>query len=212
MTTYTGSRFIFPVLDGDDNINPYTGDVEKYSNWSIFNPVHLLDGAPYATHVPGTGRHPHDLFMSRVFQGYEDGVQPLKDAGDGTRLDGFRYGPWENKAAGNNLVFKSAYGHAPGTPVFPSGQLYWYSNYVYAGLTQDQPLIDPGHTARLIGATGTASTFGRFIPDDPDPTRVDPITGEDYGQTVPATNTVEDNPYGRNRVNEWFGVPSAKAL
>lgn len=209
---YSGPRPIFPILDGDDNINSYTGEVEKYSNWSIFNPVHLLQDAPLEDHTPGEGRHPHDLHMSRVFQGLEDDEQPLREAGDGPRLSGFRYGPYLNRAAGNNLVFKASYGHAPGTPIAPSGQIYWYSNFVFGGLTQEQPLKDPGHAPRLIGATGTASTFGRFIPEDPDPTRTDPLTGTDYGQTVPTTNTVEDNPYGRNRVNEWFGVPSSKAL
>lgn len=209
--TYSGPRPIFPVLDGDDNVNPYTGEVEKYSNWSIFNTSHLLEGTPRNNHVPGEGRHPHGLKMSRLFEGLEDAEQPLDGPGLGARqtYDG-RYGPLENKAAGNNKVFKAVYGHAPGTPVEGTGQLYWWSNFEYAGLDESKQLVDPGHAARAIGATGTANTFGRFNPNDPSGRNDSEIADGTFGKAVPATSDSEQ--IGFNKVNEWHGVTSAKAL
>lgn len=199
---YTGPRPVLRGRNAKNNINPYTGKVENYSNWSIFNTEHVFDGYPETNHIPGSGLYPHGLKLSRLFTGKENNEQPLKNSGIGPRqLDG-RYGPLLNRAAGNAKVFKSAYGHLPDTPVFPSGQLYWYSNYVFHGLRQ--LLLNPGHIERKIGATGTANTFGEFIPDNPDPSRKNPLTKSGYGQTVPATH--DTDPYGHNKVNEWFGV------
>lgn len=201
---YQGPRPVLRGRNAKNNINPYTGKVEKFSNWSIFNTEHIWDGAPNTAVQPGAGLYPHGLNLSRVFRGLENKEQPLDGPGLGPRLDGARYNPLLSRSAGNNKVFKSAYGHAPDTPVSPSGQLYWYSNFKFHGLRQ--PLAAVGHAARNIGAAGTANSFGRFLPENPDPTRKDPLTGVTYGQALPVDNT---NKYGHNRVNEWHGIRKA---
>lgn len=203
---YTGKR---PVLKGRSgtNINTFTGRVGVYSNWELMDPDHALDGAPRLNYTPGTGDSPHDLQMTRRFRGLDDtSVWKLRAVGSGTRLDGFRYRPLENKAAGNNLVFKSAYGHAVLTP-----QQRQESDYAeidpYDDTYRQRRLDDPGHIIRDIDAAGTANSFGYFNIYIYKGITEQPL--EDTSQTVPEGH---DNAYGHNRVNEWFGVTSAKAL
>lgn len=115
---YTGYRFVLRGQKESNWVNTYTGKVGVYSNWSLMSNQHLLDGAPNTHHVPGTGRHPGDVFMSRRFLGL-DTKSPMDGSGLGPRLyygplprypeisispddelnfqDGARYRPWEYK-------------------------------------------------------------------------------------------------------------------
>jgi len=165
----------------------------------------VFDGYPEVNHVPGTGYFPHDVHMSRVYLGYENAIQPIKNAGIGPRQDDGRFGPWLNRAAGNAKVFKATYGHLQDTPIVPGGDLYWYTNWVYHGLKPQ--LQNPGHIIRKIGAPGAPSGFGYFEPDLPSDNRANPISGHVYGQTEPVGH--DDDPYGHNKVNQWFGVDKA---
>lgn len=200
-TFYHGYRNVTKGRNANDNINPYTHKVEKYSNWSIFNPSHVLDGAPNQNVVPGAGKFPHDIHMERVFTGLENAIQPIKNAGSGPRIEGMRYRPLENKAAGNNKVFKSVYGHAPGTPVIPGGQLYWYSNLIYLGIPP-RPLTITHHLV--------AATFEHFGPNDPGSKNVgkDPVENPGNTRVFDQTNDA----YAHQRVLEWKGVTSARAI
>lgn len=206
---YTGYRNVTKGRNSNDNVNPWNGRSENYSNYSIFNTSHVLEGMPNEDHVPGTGRHPHGLKLSRIYRGLEDRTQPLDDPGMGPRQEGARYRPLENKAAGNNLVFKAGYGHDIDTPVRENGDIYSYSNYKHDGITQPYLSGDYGHTVRAIDTDGTANTFGRFNPNLTSDRHVGPQPMEDPGDTLPEGY---DNEYGHNKVLEWRGVTSAKAL
>jgi hypothetical protein len=197
---YTGYRRVLKGRNWNDAVHPISGETAKYSNYTIYNTSQVLDGAPREDHEIGTGRHPHDSRLSQMYKG-EFPAYPLADPGEGARIDGMRYRPLENKAAGNNLVFKSGYGHIPRENAYSV-----YNNFTFDGIGTP-PLEDPGHAVRAEGAEGTASTFGAF-----DPWVYKGITGpalDDPGHTVPEGY---DNAYGFNKVNEWQGVPSAKAL
>lgn len=206
---YQGYRNVTKGRNANDNVNPYTGKVEKYSNWSIFNTSHILDGAPNQNHVIGTGRHPHGLKLSRLFKGLENAEQPIKNVGGGARIVGMRYHPLENKAAGNALVFKTDYGHLPGTPV--KGQtLYGHMDWIYDGVTKKSLSGLFGHIQREIDAAGTAKTFGTFQINNPAFYKVGETALDDPGSTVVYDQT--DNTLAHQKVLEWKGVPSARAL
>jgi hypothetical protein len=182
-------------------VNPYKGVAGTYSFWHLYSTDHVLDGAPKVNYVPGSGEFPHSLGLSRTFVGLEDGVQPLKGAGSGARIDGMRFRPFESKGASGAVVFDSSFGHE-------TRETEYSYNRRYEHIYKFQRLLDPGHVIRYTDAVGTADSFGAFGP------YVRKGVGEaafvdNFGQTIPAGY---DNEYGRNRVNEWRGVPSARAL
>ncbi len=197
---YLGPRPVLRGRSSTGNVHPWKGTEEVYSNYSIYNSSQILDGAPNNDHTPGTGRHPHDLKMSRIFRGLENREQPLDAPGGGARIEGMRYRPLENKAAGNNKVFKSGFGHVDRVTSYSLVPPYSHS-YKF------QPLDVVGHAARDIDADGTANSFGRFGPHVNKGVTDEPLDRD--GQTVPEGY---DNEYGRNRVLEWQGIPSARAL
>lgn len=201
---YQGKR---PVLKGrtaTGSVNPYKG-VGVYSNWAVYNTSHVLDGAPNTDVDPGTGSYPSDYAMSRYFRGTDTGsaVVELEDAGSGVRIDGMRYRPLENKAAGNNLVFKSVYGHAALTP---TTRVYSFDDYIQG--TYRPALITGGHAVRGVDAAGTANSFGRFGPNTYQ--GVSDVILDNSTETYPTD--ANGGTYGRNKVNEWRGVTSSKAL
>jgi hypothetical protein len=201
-TFYQGTR---PVLKGRttaDETNTFTGEAGVYSNWSIMNPSHVLDGAPDTAHTPGTGYHPHGLQMTRMFRGLDTQSQVWEMAtpGAGVRLEGFRYHPLENKAAGNNLAFRSGFGHAD--------RVTDYSLLdQFDDTDRQRRLDDPGHAIRYVDAAGTANSFGYFNHYIYKGITTPPL--QDTSQAVPDGY---DNEYGHNRVMEWQGVTSAQAL
>lgn len=197
---YQGKRPVLKGRNSSDSKNPYKGNVVgTYSNWSIYNTSHVLDGAPNSHVEPGDGAYPGDYAMSRYFRGDDTGsaIVNLRAAGGGVRITGMRYRPLENKAAGNNKVFKSVYGHAVLTP---TTRTYSFDDYIQG--TYRPALITGGHAVRYIDASGTANSFGSFGP------------WVNKGVTdEPLSNTsASSDEYGRKKVNEWKGVTSAKAL
>lgn len=208
-TFYQGYRNIIKGRNSNDSVHPYKG-VGTYSNWDVFNTSNALDGAPNRDHTPGTGRHPHGLKLSRLFRGLENNEQPLKDAGSGARLEYHRWGPLENKAAGNNKAFKAGYGHAPGTPVAGQEQ-YGLADWIHDGVTPKPLSGSFGHNVRGTDADGTASSFGRHNPLNYGEKGVTPTPLDDPG-VLASTYDMSDNSVGHKRVNEWKGVPAGKAL
>lgn len=200
---YNGYRPIFRGQNSNDWVHDWKGTKGEYSNYSLMNGNQPLADMPYEDHVPGEGYHPSDTHMTRVFLGHEDNIQPLKDPGVGPRADGYRNNMLEYKGVFG--VFKGDWGHEHNR-----GQDYeLYSNWVYDGLPGHEPLVDPGHAPRLMGDPDAANSFGRFHPWDHNSRAVGEAPMEDPGQTLPEGF---DNEYGHNRVHEWIGVPSAKAL
>ena len=203
---YQGKR---PVLKGrknSDSKNPYKGNVVgTYSNWSIYNSSHVLDGAPNSHVDPGTGDYPGDYALSRYFLGTDtkSAIVELRAVGGGVRIEGMRYRPLENKAAGNNKVFKSVYGHAGLTP---ATRVYSFDDYIQG--TYRPTLITGGHAVRYVDASGTANSFGSF-----GPWTYKGVTTAALSETHQSYPTDPNGgDYGRNKINEWRGVTSTKAL
>lgn len=210
-TFYVGSR---PVLRGRTDTdfafqaktNTLSGKtrsaVGTYSHYTLFGPG-LLTGGPDNSYTPGTGRHPHGLTLTRRFRGL-DTLSPLDAPGNGARMTGFRFRPLEYKGlTANSALATSSLGHAPNR-----GKYYeLYSNETFDGVTSAEQLGNPGHVRRAIGAAGTANSFGSF-----DPHVNKGVTTQPLADASGAYPTTYDNEYGKNRVLEWRGVTSAKAL
>jgi len=198
---YQGSRPVTKGRNSNDSVHPYKG-VGVYSNWSLYNTSHVLDGAPNTDHTPGTGRHPHGYQMSRRYTGL-DTRYPLENSGNGPELT------WWTKLStlmamrgeDGQAVFKNGFGHVDRVNSFSL-----LDPWTYRGVTT-RPLNDPGHTYRNVDAAGTANSFGAFAPHIYKGVTPRPLN--DSGQLKPEGY---DNVGGHNRVNEWRGVPSAKAL
>lgn len=202
-TFYIGPR---PVLKGRSTaemVNPYTSMTGKakstgvYSFYPLYSTSHVLDGAPDNHYVPGTGRHPGNRFLSQLFVGTTLYVHPLS----GTFADGIdeRFKPKEYKGLSGAAAFPSGYGHADRVSE------YSYNNFIFDGVTSANVFANTGH-ARRTDAQGAPSSFGLFVPTDFNGVESAVVFTEDYGQA----NVTGD--YGREKVKEWYGVPSAKAL
>lgn len=208
-TVYVGYR---PVLKGrissefafQEKTNTLSGRartaVGVYSHYALFGSG-VLDGAPDNNYVPGSGRHPHGLALSRRFVGL-DTKNALDDAGSGARVSGARYRPLEYRglpgAAALNTV---SLGHAPRVTSYSK-----YDNFIFDGVGAEA-LASPGHARRSIGAVGAPSSFGAFDPYVYKGVSTAALAGS--STTYP---TGYDSEYGRNRVNEWRGAPSSRAL
>lgn len=202
-TAYVGPR---PVLKGRTSANmvhPYKNKVGVYSFWVNWSPDQVLDGAPDNHHVPGTGRHPGNVFLSQVFRGAMTYLHPLAgDFADGAGYEGARFKPMEYKGLAGAKAFPAGFGHADRVSE------YSYNNNIFDGVTSAKVLTNVGH-AKRTEAQGAPATFGVFIPDAFQGVTSTQIFTSGYGQAIPAGY---DNEYGRNRVKEFRGVPSAKAL
>jgi hypothetical protein len=198
---YAGPRPVLKGRNSNNMVNPYKGTAGTYSFYPLYSTDHVLDGAPGTNYTPGSGEYPHGLNLSRVYTGLENAVQPLKSAGSGARIDGMRFRPFESKGASGTVVFDGSFGHLTRDTDYSYNRRY---EHVY----KFQRMADPGHVARFTSENGAADSFGAFAPYEYKGAG-DGAIGTDYGQTLP---TGYDNEYGRNRVNEWRGVPSARAL
>jgi hypothetical protein len=202
-TFYVGPR---PVLKGRSSaemVNPYTTMTGKakstgvYSFYPLYSTSHVLDGAPDNNYVPGTGRHPGNRFLSQIFVGTNLYVHPLS----GDFADGIdeRFRPQEFKGLSGAAAFPSGFGHPDRVSE------YSYNNYIFDGVTSSNIFANTGH-ARRTEQEGAPSSFGFFIPAEFNGVESAVVFAESYGQA----NVTGD--YGREKVQEWFGVPSAKAL
>jgi hypothetical protein len=199
---YVGHR---PVLRGRSttgNVHPYKG-AGVYSNWSIFNDSQILEGAPNEDHVPGTGRHPHDLQMSRRWRGL-DTEAPLDAPGLGPELEWHRNFKdlYALKGEGAQDVFKSGYGHQDRETSYSLWEPWSFKGHGTA------PLNDPGHGIRDFGDEGTANDFGRRNPWLYHGVNDTPLA--DAGDPIADKPTGLDHAF--QEINVWKGVPAAKAL
>ena len=196
MTTYyVGPR---PVLKGRttaDMIGP-KGVVGTYSYYPLKGGSHVLDGAPDNHHVPGTGDSPGNVLLSQLFTGSTlyAGTTPLAGTfADGTTtFGGMRFRPSEYKGLTTAKALDG--GHAKRTTDYSL-----YSNYIFDGVTSAEAFANLGHAER----TTAYSLYNNYIFDGVASTEV---MKSGYGQA----NTASE--YGRNKVGEYKGVPSAKAL
>jgi len=209
MTTfYVGPR---PVLKGrttGNMVNPYKNmnGVSKgagtYSYYPLYSTEHVLDGAPDNHFDPGTGQFPGNRFLSQIFNGSTLYVHPLSGTfADGTATyEGARFRPLEFKGLTGAAAFPRDFGQA--NQYFSE---YSYNNYIFDGVDSAQVLTNVGHAQRTE-AGGAPNSFGYFIPSEFNGVVSTKVFTDGYGQA----NLTSD--YGREKVKEWYGVPSAKAL
>lgn len=209
-TFYVGPR---PVLKGQNTsemVNPYTSMTGKakgsgtYSYYPLYSTSHIFDGAPDRHHIPGTGYFPGDVFLSQIFNGSTLYIHPLSGVfPDGkATYDGTRFRPMEYKGLSGAKAFPISFGHEE------RENEYKLRQYRFRGVTSSQTLKDGGHGPRTE-AEGAPSSFGYFRPEEFHGVASTKVFTVDFGQALPAGY---DNNYGRNRVQEWRGVPSSKAL
>lgn len=207
-TFYVGPR---PVLKGRTTagmVNPYTSMTGKakgtgtYSFYPLYSTSHVLDGAPDNHNIPGTGNRPGNRFLSQVFNGTTLYVHPLSGTfQDGAGYDGARFKPQEFKGLAGASAFPSGFGHASRADTSYS----LYSNYIFDGVTSANIFANTGHAQRTE-AQGAPSSFGFFQPNEFKGVPSTVVFTSGYGQA----NTTGD--YGREKVKEFNGVASAKAL
>lgn len=206
-TFYVGPRPVLRGVNTNDMVNPYTSMTGKakgkgtYSYYPLYNTSHVLTGAPDNAHVPGTGYAPGDVFMSQIFRGVTFYIHPLS----GTFRNGYgtgRFSPDTFKGLSGAKAFPSDFGHAD------RSSDYSYNNNIFDGVTSANVFLNTGHGPRTE-AQGAPSSFGVFRPDEPHFVTSGAVFTATYGQAIPAGY---DNAYGKNKVQEWRGLPSSKAL
>ena len=207
-TFYVGPR---PVLKGRTTagmVNPYTSMTGKakgtgtYSFYPLYSTSHVLDGAPDNHNIPGTGNRPGNRFLSQVFNGTTLYVHPLSGTfQDGAGYDGARFKPQEFKGLAGASAFPSTFGHAYNR----ANDYALYDNYIFDGVPSANIFANTGHAQRTE-AQGAPSSFGFFQPNEFKGVPSTVVFTSGYGQA----NTTGD--YGREKVKEFNGVASAKAL
>jgi hypothetical protein len=207
-TFYVGPR---PVLKGRTTagmVNPYTSMTGKakgtgtYSFYPLYSTSHVLDGAPDNHFDPGTGQFPGNRFLSQVFNGTTLYIHPLSGTfQDGAGYDGARFKPQEFKGLAGASAFPSTFGHAYNR----ANDYALYDNYIFDGVPSADIFANTGHAQRTE-AQGAPSSFGFFQPNEFKGVPSTVVFTSGYGQA----NTTGD--YGREKVKEFNGVASAKAL
>lgn len=188
-------------------VNPYTSMTGKakgtgtYSYYPLYSTSHVLDGAPDNHHTPGAGYFPGDVFLSQLFNGSTLYVHPLSGTfpnGSAT-YDGARFRPMEFKGLTGAKAFPSSFGHVE------RENEYKHRQYIFAGVTSSVVFANTGHAARTE-AQGAPASFGYFRPEEEHGVASAKVFTSGYGQAYAASD------YGRQKVQEWKGIPSAKAL
>jgi hypothetical protein len=206
-TFYVGPRPVLRGVNTNDMVNPYTSMTGKakgkgtYSYYPLYNTSQVLTGAPDNAHVPGTGYFPGDVFMSQIFRGVSYYIHPLS----GAFRNGYgfgRFNPDTFKGLAGSKAFPSSFGHEL------RYNEYRYNNNIFDGVTSANVFLNTGHGPRTE-AQGAPSSFGVFRPDEPHFVTSGAVFTATYGQAIP---TGYNNNYGKNKVQEWRGLPSSKAL
>jgi len=208
-TSYVGPR---PVLKGRSTanmVNPYNnmnGEAKgagTYSFYPLYSTDHVLDGAPDNHFDPGTGQFPGNVFLSQLLNGTSLYVHPLSgDFPDGkATYDGARFRPLEYKGLSGAAAFPGSFGHSADR----DSDYSLYSNYVFDGVASAEAFAGLGHAQRTE-AEGAPASFGFFQPSRFSGVDSTVVFTSGYGQD----NVTGD--YGREKIKEYKGVPSAKAL
>jgi len=208
-TAYVGPRPILRGVNSNDMVNPYTTMTGKakgkgtYSYYPLYNTSEMLTGGPDNNHVIGTGYFPGDVFMSQLFKGSVLYIHPLSGTfPNGSHYVGSRFRPSEFKGLSGAAVFGTGYGHVE------RENEYKHRAYRFAGLSSAEAIKNAGHAPRT-DAQGAPSTFGLFIPEENHGVPSGKVFDAAFGQAIPAGY---NNAYGKNKVQEWRGVASSKAL
>lgn len=202
---YLGPRPILPGQNTGEWAHDETGEVGEYSNYSLQSSTHLLEDMPINDHVPGTGYHPHDVFLTQVARGvFRYAPMELKKFSHGGQSAPYlRHSDWEYHGLDGAKVFRGNWGH-DGTRVLSTSR---HSNLFYYGVPSGDATLD-GHPIRYYGDAGVPSGFGRTQPYVNQGVTDEAL--ENPGVTL--ANKPVGPEYGFQDVNEWHGVPSAKAL
>lgn len=208
-TFYVGPRPVLKGRSSSEMVNPYTTMTGKskgtgtYSFYPLYSTSHVLDGAPDNHYVPGSNDSAGNLFLSQIFTGRVFYIHPLSGTfPDGSATyDGARFKPLEYKGLAGAKAFPSDFGHASRA----DREYSLYNNYIFDGVTSANIFANTGHGPRTE-AGGAPATFGLFKPSEFQGVTSSVVFTSGYGQA----NTTGD--YGREKVQEWYGVPSAKAL
>lgn len=200
-TFYSGYRSVLRGRDVDNFVHTYKGVAGTYSYYPLMDTApKMFAGAPETQRVLGDNRHAG--ILEYMFAGKHI-LSPMRNAGGGNRLPYARFSPLEYKGLNSAKVFKNGFGHVARDDIFTYSN---YSNYVYDGLPNREALKNPGHARRFTGAYGYSGAF-------------DPYVNQGIGKSArvmanpgSALPVGYNNPYGKNKVNEWLGTPSMKAL
>lgn len=202
---YEGYRPILPGQDTNSWKHNVTGEEGVYSNWSLQSSEHLLDGAPLNDHVPGTGRHPHGLLHSQMYEGTHR-YAPMELARynhGGQNAPYLRHARLEFHGVEGANVFPVGFGH-DGTRELSTSR---WSNFKFRGVPSAEMTVT-GHAIRYAGDPGVPSGFGRDRPFEYQGVGDDKL--EDAGLAL--ADKPSGPEYAFQKVQEWHGVPSAKAL
>lgn len=197
--SYTGTRPILKGRDFDNAVHTWKGTVGTYSNWLLMSSDQLLDGAPNTNYTLGTDQKARRLEQEYAATAFY--VSEMKNPGSGNRLDYARYRPLEFKGLVSSKVFASTFGRTPGDRGYTYSH---YTNFYFDGLASSNIFSSFGHARRFTTTYGGA--FDPYVFKGVTPSKA----LNDPGQAIPATATTSD--YGHNKINEWRGIPSGKAL
>ncbi len=192
-TFYTGYRHVLRGRNSNNSGRYLTGTPGTYSYYGLTNSDQVLEGFPNTNYPVGTERPYNYIGFMEYLYGGGHHLAPMRNSGGGPRVEGARFRPLEYKGTAGSAVFHN---HTQVTTDYAL-----YSNFIYDGLESAEALKDPGHAIRYDAAWGG--------PHRPYIHQGVTEAMADAGQPLA---TDYDNEYGRNKPNEWRGVPSARAL
>ena len=195
-TTYIGYKPVLAQRNSKNFIGP-KGKVGVYSNYELRDTgTKIFTGFPDRQYVMGTK---NDInILEYIFAGRQH-IAPMKDPGLGVDTSYMRGRPYELRATGGAKVFPTGYGHVDRLTSYSS-----YSNYIPDGLDNAQPLKAAGHLRRVNAGLSYGGAFDPLVNRG---VSVAPMAKA--GQVLPTGYT---NPYGKNKVNEYRGLASTRAL
>lgn len=214
MATYDGH--VIPGQSTTAWINPSTGEEGEYGNYSVHTTIQPLADMPTeGSHVPGTGRHPHNAYLSEIMRGIPHQA-PLA-------YQGFVHGGQDAPYLWDR--YRTTFRGVPASEVFPTRSLNWghdgtrvTSTSHYSGYTAGDHAHDGVPSARIFLKTGHAPGVYDYSRGGPS----EPLNFSIKGVGIAAKPLddagvkIEDKPEGLDhafqRTREWHGVPSARAL
>lgn len=212
-----------PVLPGQNTNNwrhNVTGELGVYSNWSLQSATHLLEDAPLRDHVPGAGDYPHGLLYSQMFTGAHSyaPMEVAKFSHGGQKWSVTfavsqpwqLHNPWEYHGVPGAEVFGGTFGYTVAEAATREFTFSRYSNYEFNGVPSADPEV--GQPLLTWDAVGLPSHAYRHAPYEFKGVGEDAVENPGETDSVKYARAETGNQYAFQRVNEWQGVPSSKAL
>jgi len=230
VNTYTGKVGVYSnwslmsrkhLLDGAPKVNhvPGTG----YSPHDVFLSRRFL-GLDTKEPMDGAGLGPRFYEGSGRDTSYGPGLDSSYGKRDDPVFFGYlgRFAPWQYKGLAVAKATPAGYGHV----AFRNLYYAYFVNWFFHGLPADEVMKNPGHRIRPIAiglsqdisstSGSPPATFGYF-----DPWKFKGVVSaqECVNPGQVSTSGIYYNAYldrdhlgGHNKVNEWIGVTSSKAL